>query len=271
MSKIKYGLKNVHYAVVTETTNSSTGEVTTTYGTVKPWKGAVNLSLDASGEDSPFYADDGVYYMIGNNNGYSGDFESALIPEDVYTAVMGQTKDINNVYVETDQDVKKFIALMFEFTMDQSARRFVLYRCSLTRPSVASNTKGENIEAQTETVTITVTPRPDDGKIKAFIDKANTTAYTNWYKAVYVGSTPQPAISVPESVTLAVGESATLVADVIPAGSTVTWTSASTSIATVGESTGVVTAESSGSTIVTASITVSGVVYTGTTTVIVEA
>lgn len=269
MPKVKYGLKNVHYAIVTETTNTTTGAVTSSYGTVKAWPGAVSVSFDPQGDTTNFFADDGQYFSADQNAGYSGDFESALIPDDVYTSVFGQTKDANDVFIESNQDVKKYIALMFEFAMDASARRFLLYRCTFTRPSIASQTKGESIEVQTETVTLTATPRPDDGRVKAHMNKANTAAYNNWYSAVYTGSDAQPAISVPESITLADGDTATLVADVIPAGATVTWSSANTSVASVGASTGVVTAEGAGNTIITASITVNSVTYTATTTVIV--
>ena len=61
----------------------------------------------------------------------------------------------------------------------------------------------------------------------------------------------------------------TLTAKAVPAGSTVTWASASTTIATV--SGGVVTAKTAGNTIITASITDSGVTYNDTCTVIVTA
>lgn len=189
MPKIKYGLKNVHYAIVTETTDSTTGVVASSYGTVKAWPGAVNLSLEAQGENTPFYADDSIYYMLNSNTGYSGDFESALIPEDVEVAVMGQTKDANDVITETDSDVQKYIALMFEFKMDQSGRRYLFYRNSLSRHAIASSTKGESIEPQTDTITITASPRPDDGKIKAYTDK-DSAAYSGWYSAVYEGTTP---------------------------------------------------------------------------------
>ena len=267
MAKIKFGLKNVHYAIVTETTNAS-GAIETSYGAVKAWPGAVNLSLDAQGGDNPFYADDGVYYMLQDNNGYSGDFESALIPEDVYTSVMGQTKDGNGVYTETNNDTKKFVAFMFEFTMDASARRFLLYRCSLSRPSIASATKGESVEAQTETVTITATPRPGDGKVKSFVGQGDS-AYAGWYTSVYAGGTVVPYVSVPEVVTVAKDDELTLVATVAPADASVTWSSSNSEVASVGSSTGVVTGEAAGNAIITASIAVSGVTYTGTTTVIV--
>ena len=70
---------------------------------------------------------------------------------------------------------------------------------------------------------------------------------------------------------LAMADEATeqLVAQVSPAGTTVTWTSSDTSIATV--SGGLVTAKDVGDCIITASITVDGVDYTDTCTVVVSA
>lgn len=68
-------------------------------------------------------------------------------------------------------------------------------------------------------------------------------------------------------LTLADETTETLVATVIPAGQTVTWSSASTSKATV--SNGLVTAKDAGSTIITAAITVDGVTYNDTCTVII--
>ena len=268
MAKVKFGLKNVHYAIVTETTNANTGAVTSSYSAVKAWPGAVNISMDAQGDDFNFYADDGVYFTLGNNNGYGGNFESALIPEDVYTSVLGQTKDANGVVSENKDDVKKYIALMFEFTMDASGRRFILYRCSLTRPSLASSTKSESTNVQTEAVNITATPRPDDGKIRDFVDKGSA-AYSGWYSSVYSGGTVVPHITTPESITLADGAEVTLEATVVPADAVVSWSSSNSSVASVGASTGVVTAEGSGNAIITASITEDGVTYTSTTTVIV--
>lgn len=70
------------------------------------------------------------------------------------------------------------------------------------------------------------------------------------------------------TITIAAGESATLTAVTIPAAQTVTWASASSSVASV--SNGVVTAgENAGNTIITASITVDGVTYSDTCTVVV--
>ena len=68
--------------------------------------------------------------------------------------------------------------------------------------------------------------------------------------------------------TLGVSDTEQLTAAVEPAGTTVTWSSSSTTYAEVSD--GLVTAKAAGSAIITASITVDGVAYTDTCTVVVE-
>ena len=72
-----------------------------------------------------------------------------------------------------------------------------------------------------------------------------------------------------KAITVKVDATYELTANTIPAGETVTWTSNDTDTATVAS--GVVTGKAIGSTIITAAITVDGVSYTDTCTVIVEA
>ena len=72
------------------------------------------------------------------------------------------------------------------------------------------------------------------------------------------------------AVTLAEGEDITLTAQTNPAGETVTWSSSDSTVASV-TSGGVVEGASEGNAIITASITVDGVTYTDTCTVVVEA
>ena len=74
-NKVKFGLNKVHYAKIT----SYDEEGVPTFAKPVRIPGAVSLSIDAEGEASNFYADDGVYYVINNNSGYTGDLEIVMI------------------------------------------------------------------------------------------------------------------------------------------------------------------------------------------------
>lgn len=189
-NKIMYGLKNVHYAKLTETVNSQ-GDIGYTYGTVKPWLGACSLSLDPQGDIMKEYADDTEWYTQEVNNGYEGDFEYEVMPDDFRENILGDTKDSNGVFIENDNVSTNYFALMFEVSGDTKNRRNVFYKCSATREQNENQTKGETIEPTHGTITITAVPRADH-KVKGSTSEAtNTTAYNGWYNEVY----ESPAVS----------------------------------------------------------------------------
>jgi phi13 family phage major tail protein len=187
-NKVQFGLKDVHYAKVYETV-TTTGTVTT-YGSYAAWPGAVNLTLDAAGSENTFFdADDGIYYTIpGANNGYTGTFESALVPEDVEINVFGRTKNADGVIVETSEDKIVPIALAFSIDGDQSNRLYTLYKVQLNRASKSATTKPSEGGAtpQTDSVTFAAIPRPGDNKIVAKTsDTTSTSVKEGWFGAVY--------------------------------------------------------------------------------------
>ena len=184
-NKVKYNLKNVHAAKLTETVTD--GVAAFSYGTPKAIPGAVSISLDAEGESSPFYADGIVYFRSVTNNGYSGDLEMALVPEWFRTEILQEELDAKGVLVEksTNKESVKF-ALLFEFDGDVNCIRHVLYNCTSSRPSIESETKEDTIEPGTEKLSITADPRAD-GLVKARTgDTTDAAAYDNWYKSVYL-------------------------------------------------------------------------------------
>lgn len=178
-NKVKYGLKNVYYAVATDN-----GQGVLSYGTPVRWPGAVSLSLDAQGEMTTFRADNTDYWKGNQNSGYQGDFESALIPDSFRTDVLGEeTNATTGIIAEYAGKPTVEFALMFQFEGDQNATRHVLYRCVANRPQISGQTTAETIEPQTESITISAMPRINDDLIKG---KAESTAsaYANWFTEV---------------------------------------------------------------------------------------
>ena len=184
-NKVKYNLKNVYAAKMTETVTE--GVSSFAYANPKAIPGAVSISLDAEGESSPFYADGIVYFRSSTNNGFSGDLQIALIPEWFRTEILQEALDSKGVLVESSNVTESVkFALLFEFDGDVNAIRHVLYNCSASRPSIESETKEDTIEPGTETLSITADPRAD-GLVKARTgDTTDKAAYDNWYKTVYV-------------------------------------------------------------------------------------
>lgn len=183
-NKVKFGIKNCYFAVATIGTNNSA-----TYASPKALPGAVSLSLDAQGENTPFYADNIVYYTDVTNSGYEGDLELALITDDFKKDVLGYGEDTNGVlYENADAPVVHF-ALLFEFDGDKHAKRHVMYNCTATRPAVGSSTKTATAEPQTESITITATSvyNADLQKniVKASVTPTEATQYNAWLTAVY--------------------------------------------------------------------------------------
>ena len=181
-NKIKYGLKNVHYAVITEA-----GGVVT-YATPVAIPGAVNITLSPAGEKVEFYADDLLYFGTNTNQGYEGTLEIALIPDSFRKDVMMEEEDANGAYIENSSATPKNFALLFEFNGDVKATRHVLYNVNAARPDVAGSTKTKNIEPQTETLNIVASPATDTYYVKASLPYSADASYTGFFTAVYLKS-----------------------------------------------------------------------------------
>lgn len=178
-NKIKFGLKNVHIFPITDATSSKV-----TYGSVIKIEGAVSLSLKAEGSSNPFYADDVVYFNQFSNNGYSGELEIALIPEEFETQILGMTKDQNGAIIESTNDKAKNYALAFEFDGDKTQTRHIFYNCSSSRPDIEGATKSDKTDPKTDKISIEAMPALDTGDVKAKITKGST-GYDTFFTDVY--------------------------------------------------------------------------------------
>lgn len=178
-NKIKYGLKNVHYAVITD--NASV----ISYDQPKRIRGAVNINLSPKGDKAEFFADDMEYFGGTANLGYEGSVEIALIPDEFRIEVLNDEVDKNGALIENANTIPNDIALMFEFNGDVKANRHILYNVSVARPNVEGETKTQSIEPKTETLEITASPAIDTNDVKAKLEKGKP-GYDTFFDSVYI-------------------------------------------------------------------------------------
>ncbi len=183
-NKVKYGLKNVHYAILTE--NAETGAIT--YGTPKRLPGAISMSLTASTARKMLAADDTDYWVAESIANYTGDLNIARISDEFRADCLGELTDSNGVKYETNAPVTARFALLFEFDGDAYKTRHVLYNCTASRPAIAGQTvnpdDGPDPSQGTETLTLTASAQSRTGHIQARC-KLSDSAYANWFASVY--------------------------------------------------------------------------------------
>jgi len=183
-NKIKYGLSRVYYALAT--IDTSTG--TATYATPVAIPGAVSLSMDPSGEQNKFYADNVAYASFAANAGYEGELEIALIPDSFRKDVLGEVED-SDILIEKASASAKPFALLFQFEGDEDATRHVFYNVTAARPNVGSKTTEEDVEVQTETLNLSCgsifNVKLDDNIVKGKISDKTKQTYTDWFNSVH--------------------------------------------------------------------------------------
>ena len=192
-NRVKFGLKRVAFALATIAEDG-----TATYGDVISFPGARTLSMEPQEAGEPWYADDGVYHFSSAPVSRQGDLEMARIIDAFKRQVLGYITDANGILLENMNPAEVHFALLFETMNDKRPRRYVLYNCMATAPTVGSATNEGTKEPQTETSTIMSTGVyvPSHGK---WFDHGETTpktdpeAYANWFNAVQVpGAPPDP-------------------------------------------------------------------------------
>ena len=178
--KVKFNIKNVHYAVFADGAEPA-------WSTPVKIPGAVSFSLEPQGDVSPFYADGLVYYQSSANNGYTGDLEMALFPPEFLKEIYGVTEgETSKVLTENARVEPKPFALLFEEDGDTSGTKFVLYNCNATRPSRSFATTSESKEPQTQSISVTASPLENGNVLAMTQDSTPEETVNNWYKSVFV-------------------------------------------------------------------------------------
>lgn len=189
-NKVKFGLKRVAFAIATIDENGSA-----TYGDPVTFPGARSLSMEPQGVGEPWYADDGVYYYNSAPASRQGDLEMARMIDAFKKQVLGYVEDAKGILLEDMNPAEVHFALLFETMNDRKPRRYVMYNCVATAPTVGSTTNEGSKEPQTETSTLMSTGIYVSAFDKWF-DHAETTpetdatAFANWFTAVQLPTAP---------------------------------------------------------------------------------
>ena len=179
-NKVHFGLKNLHYSVVTISTSG-----TATYATPVAVPGAVSLEISRNETTNKFYADDIPYYITYSSEGLSGTLEIANITEKMMTEIWGYTQNTDNVLQDNADAEPKTVALLFEFDGDEQAKRYAFYRCVLQDPGVSSSTKTSSTDPVTASISFEATADESGHARGETCASTSTTVYANWYSQVY--------------------------------------------------------------------------------------
>lgn len=201
-NKVSFGLKNVHWATYTL---NELG--VPTFDTPVKYPGAVEITNDARGDSTEFFADDTTYYVTTSNQGYEGTFTNAGVPEDFRTKVLGETL-VNGLLVEKTTAKIKPVALLFEFDGDVKARRHALLNVSFNRPGFGSRTKETAVEPNTNELSYIAAPLNELTKITTSATTPDD-IYNNWYKEVQYEAMITPADQTPLTVEVVPANNAT--------------------------------------------------------------
>lgn len=200
-NKVRFGLAEVAIAMKTGPAQ---------YGEIHRIPGAVKLTTDPDGDFEKFYADDGIYYTVVTNNGYTGDGEFAVIPDDIKMLIFQWLKDNNGALVEVADATPQPFALIFRVRGDKRKRYNVFYDVTAERPKTEDKTTEDKSSPTTETMSMTMAPTEIDGRMvtKLSIEDTpeNRSVIEGFYKEVYLpdfsAATPEPGADEPEAAAL---------------------------------------------------------------------
>lgn len=177
------GLKNLYYAkVLTDTTES------TTYETPVRLAGLISVDIAPSASSSTLQADDGPYETANTLASVEVTIEVADLTLEAQAALLGHSVDKGVMQYKTN-DAPPYVALAFESQKANGAVRYVkLYKGKFAEPEQNHQTKGENVEFQTSTITGSFVARVSDGAWKCVADSDSAgfeqTTGENWYTAI---------------------------------------------------------------------------------------
>lgn len=200
MGKVKFGLKNVKYAIWTDGSGSTPGS----YG---EWKvltpGAVSLTADIEVNSTDFYAEDTIYAVLDSPSKETGTIEIAFLPEGVKQDLFGYVEDSTtklNYITSEPKDIH--VALGYETSFNDGTKcRGIRYDVTFKPFSESASTMQENTDPETITLNYTAVGKTftvggeNLNILKAHVNSgtgtggADESVYTHFFTAVQIPGT----------------------------------------------------------------------------------
>lgn len=165
MSKV--GISNLHYAKMTTEDTATTNPV---YGTIQaPSCGIVSADVQVSSNTAKLYADNILWDSETAMGDITLNLDVADLPLSVQADLLGHTYDSTaGTLIKKSTDTAPYVAIGFEFLMASGKKLCVwLYKGKFEEPNQTGNTKGENTEFQTNSITGTFASLKGGGDNKA--------------------------------------------------------------------------------------------------------
>lgn len=270
------GVRGLVYAPVTK--DDSTGFTT---GTVKPLAGVAEISKSTESSNEAHYYDNLPAVVVSSTGSDEITISASAIPYDVLADITGQYYDATTgMYVEKERQSKYFAIGYVTKTTDGTDMYVWRLKGTFNIPDQTNSTENDGTDANGQEITYTgisttykFTKTNSPAKAITVDSSKNATSENTFFGSVQTPDTISvgtPSVSViPSAASVDVGGTIALRAVTAPIGENVSWSSSSTTYATVN-SDGVVTGASAGSATITATITVDGTNYTDTCTVTVN-
>lgn len=179
------GIQKLHVAELL--TDASGG--TTTYDTpLDLGKVLISVQIQPQNQEAQLYADNQSIESSNVISEYQLTFDTAALPLEYKGYLLGHTVT-EGVMTVSKNDTAPYFGIAFQSDKANGKARYVKFlKVKFTEPEEKNNTKGENVEYQTPTMTATAIYRLSDGKVAEYADEeapdfAATTA-TNWYTSM---------------------------------------------------------------------------------------
>ena len=274
------GIEGLVYAeVLTDDKNEIT------FGPVKDLAGVAELGKSTESSSEAHYYDNIPAVIITSTGADTVTISASAIPLDVLAEITGQTYDAaTDMFIEEERRQKHF-AIGYKTKTTDGQEIFVWrLKGSFNIPDQTNGTENSGTDANGQELVYT-----GINTIHKFAKTGKTTKAVNvntakdkaaqipiFFDSVQTPDTITPAVItpsvsvIPSRASVVAGAKVQLEAIAVPASATVTWSSSSSTYATV-DSTGEVTGASAGSATITATITVDGTDYTDTCALTVTA